>query len=142
LARVRDEGPEKKYRDLHIILLISFLERRFRAPPDGSRQYLLPVSPIRPMILAIQARSARWGRMKRSIARSASVFAALCLSAEAHSVEIAPPAKEAVTLSEKLQAIRRLPPPSLEWPTFGVTPVQWFNWNNWSNCTNGQWRNC
>jgi hypothetical protein len=73
--------------------------------------------------------------MKRSIARSASLFAALCLSAEAHSVEIVPPAKEAVTLTEKLQAIRRLPPPSPEFPALGATPVQWFNWNNWSNCT-------
>ena len=74
--------------------------------------------------------------MKRSIARSASLFAALCLSAEAHGIELTPPAKEAATLTEKLQAIRRLPPPSPEFSTPGLTLVQWFNWNNWSNCNN------
>jgi len=80
--------------------------------------------------------------MKKSLARSASLFAALCVSAEAHSLEMAVPNKDAASLAEKLQAVRMIPLPSPEFPSLDVTPVQWFNWGNWSNCTNGQWRNC
>jgi len=81
--------------------------------------------------------------MKRSITHSASLFAAICLSAEAHSFDVMPaPSAATPTLAEKLQAVRRIPLLAYEEPTLEATPIQWFNWGNWRNCSNGQWQNC
>jgi len=84
----------------------------------------------------------KWGLMKRAVVCSASLFAALCITAEARSVEFKQPRTEAVTLADKLQAIRRLPQANPDQPILAPTPIQWFNWSNWSNCSNGAWRNC
>jgi hypothetical protein len=80
--------------------------------------------------------------MKHAVVCSASLFAALCVAAEARSLELKPLQTGAATLTEKLQAIQRLPLASPDRPKLAVIPVQWFNWSNWSNCSNGSWRNC
>jgi len=80
--------------------------------------------------------------MKRAVVCSASLFAALCITAEARSVELKQLGTEATTLAEKLQTIRRLPQTLPDQPILEATPIQWFNWGNWSNCSNGSWRNC
>ncbi|HVI87700.1 MAG TPA: hypothetical protein VM659_05325, partial [Dongiaceae bacterium] len=84
----------------------------------------------------------RWRPMKRAVVCSASLFAALCITAEARSVELKQLGTEATTLAEKLQTIRRLPQTLPDQPILEATPIQWFNWGNWSNCSNGSWRNC
>lgn len=85
--------------------------------------------------------------MKRAIVCSASLFAALCITAESRGVELKQLDTKQIdtgvtTLAEKLQAIRRLPQTLPAPSLMEATPVQWFNWGNWSNCSNGAWRNC